>query len=77
MTSVPPDVEAFSEQFADFPTYCCVEFLQGFDQIGLSFKSRDMIAIRIPDQGLFVLTRLPQGHINSAAVFTRVVENAN
>jgi len=75
-SGVPPDVEAFSEQFAGFPIYCCLDFLQGYDQIGLSIKSRDMTAVRIPGLGLFRLTRLPQGHTNSVAVFQRVIENA-
>jgi hypothetical protein len=75
-SGIPPNVEEFSEQFAGYPIYSDMDLMQGYDQLSLAEKSRDMTAIRIPGIGLVRLCRLPQGWTNSVAVFQRVVENA-
>lgn len=70
--NLPPDVDEFSEDFADMHISSLIDYYSGYDQITLDRMCRDLTAIMTP-LGLYRHTTLVQGATNSVAQFVRVV----
>ncbi len=61
---MPPSVDEFSEDFAEYPITSAVDYFAGYYQIPLDKSSHDLTAF-MSLLGLVRMTRLPQGWTNS------------
>jgi RNase H-like domain found in reverse transcriptase/Integrase zinc binding domain len=75
-SGMPPSVDEFSEDFAEYPITTAIDYFSGYYEIGLHPKSRDMTAF-MTDVGLMRITRLPQGWTNSVSTFQRVISKVH
>lgn len=71
----PPDPEGLAEECAGQQVSSLLDLFSGYDQVPLDERDRDKTAMMFP-QGLFRLTRLPQGGTNSVAQFCRLITSA-
>jgi hypothetical protein len=73
---MPPSVDEFSEDFAEFPIATVIDYFSGYYEVGLHPKSRDMMAF-MTDVGLMRMTRLPQGWTNSVSMFQQIISKVD
>ena len=59
-SGMPPSVDEFSEDFADYPITSAIDYYFGYNEISLDRASRDYTAF-LTALGLVRQTRLPQG----------------
>ena len=72
-SGMPPSMDEFSEDFADYPITSSIDYYSDYYQIPLDKTSRDYTAF-LTEIDLVRMTRLPQGWTNSVASFQRVME---
>jgi len=75
-SGMPPSVDEFSEDFAEFPITTAIDYFSGYYEVGLHPESRDMTAFMM-DVGLMRMTRLPQGWTNSVSTFQRIISKVH
>jgi ribonuclease HI len=75
-SGMPPSVDEFSEDFAEFPITTAIDYFSGYYQVELDPVSRDMTAF-MTDVGLMRMTRLPQGWTNSVSTFQRIISKVH
>jgi ribonuclease HI len=75
-SGMPPSVDEFSEDFAEYPITTAIDYFSGYYQVGLHPTSRDMTAF-MTDVGLMRMTRLPQGWTNSVSTFQRIISKVH
>jgi hypothetical protein len=69
---MPLTVDDFSEDFANHPIVSSLDFYSGYNQLLLAPQCRDQ-TVFLTALGLIRQTRLPQGWINSVAIFERII----
>ena len=72
--NLPPQVDAFAEEFAGMQMTSLIDFFSGYDQLSFDKRSRDLTAFMTP-LGLLRMTTLPQGATNSVGQFVRVANH--
>jgi RNase H-like domain found in reverse transcriptase/Integrase zinc binding domain/Reverse transcriptase (RNA-dependent DNA polymerase) len=75
-SGMPPSVDEFSEDFAEYPITTAIDYYSGYYEVGLHPASRDMTAF-MTDVGLMRMTRLPQGWTNSVSTFQRIISKVH
>jgi hypothetical protein len=59
-SGMPPLIDEFSEDFAEYPITTAIDYFSGYYEVGLDPASCDMTPF-VKDVGLIRMTRLPQG----------------
>ena len=75
-SGIPPSVDEFSEDFAEYPITSAIDYYSGYYQVALADESRDLTAF-MTDVGLMRMTRLPQGWTNSVSCFQRIISKVH
>jgi hypothetical protein len=73
---MPPAVDEFSEDFAEYPISTAVDYYSGYYAVGLDPGSRNMTAF-MTDVSLIRITRQSQGWTNSVSTFQRIMSNVH
>lgn len=70
--NLPLSADKFSEKFADYAIFSCMDFFSCYDQVELDNESRNR-TVFITSLGLMLMTTLLQDITNSIAPFVRIV----